>query len=439
MTETAMRKERVLRKVSGLIVLATFRRVDVYYAGSTTSDPGPLVTTSNHFGGFLDPLLAMYALPRRPRFIARDVIWKVPIAGSLMRWLDAIPVHKAEDTGPGDNQQMFQSCYDSLARGEHILIFPEGITRDEPSIGKYKTGTARIALGARLTGVGGLSIVPFGIHYEDKAALRSRVSVIVAEALDLDVSVDGLAIGSGETGPDNREAVTALTSDLDRRLRQAAPDFGDWREALTLTFAAEVTLRSIGEPEEPVSLSQRDRLAGVLGSLPETGRTEIRDQVEAYQGSLDTYSLTDRHVATERSAVRMPGWARIILGIFLLPYALIGFLLHFVPFLIVKAVGLARLSPAAMASLKPIVAIFAFGATWGLATWAVLQELGWIAAAAALLVMPLYGLSTVVLWEQVALWGRTRRRLRRSATDQGWFRALRRERESLVARVVEST
>ena len=50
-------KDRALRKIAGLIVWASYRKVEVFRADTTTSDPGPLMSTSNHFGGFLDPLL----------------------------------------------------------------------------------------------------------------------------------------------------------------------------------------------------------------------------------------------------------------------------------------------------------------------------------------------------------------------------------------------
>ena len=195
--EVATKKDRALRKVSAVLTRAIFRKVDVYRADETTSEPGPLMSTSNHFGGFLDPLLMMYALPRRPRFLGTDDIWKVPVAKQIMNWLGAIPVHHADNKGPGSNDQMFASCYDALADDEHLLIFPEGITRDEPSIGRVKTGTARIVLGARNQGASGISIIPIGIHYEDKAAFRSRASVVVSAPIDVDSQI-GRYVADGD-------------------------------------------------------------------------------------------------------------------------------------------------------------------------------------------------------------------------------------------------
>lgn len=433
------RKDRILRKISAVVVWATFRRVDVFRADDTTTQPGALMSTANHFGGFLDPLLAMYALPRRPRFIARDVIWKIPVARSIMRWIGAIPVHKAEDKGPGSNDQMFRSCYDALEEGGHLLIFPEGITRDEPSIGRVKTGTARIVLGARNAGARGISLVPVGIHYEDKAALRSRASILVGEGLNLDQSIDSFVDSGQDEGPDNRDAVRTLTAEIDASLRRTAPDFEDWQQATRLTRAAEVTQRAVGDPDRPLSLSQRDRLAGLLGSLDDDRRNEIIDSLAKYEAELEGAALTDHQVAT-RSPSHL-WWDRIIkilLGLILLPYALVGFLLHLVPFLIVKGVGLIRLAPAAMASLKPIVAILVFGATWLWAAWTMLGEFGWLFAAATLLVVPLYGIAAVVLWERIVLGERAGRARSASAVEASAGSTILAARERLVRKVVEA-
>jgi hypothetical protein len=226
---------------------------------------------------------------------------------------------------------------------------------------------------------------------------------------------------------------------MDRRLRQAAPDFEDWREALALTESAEITLRAIGRPGEAVSLSQRDRLAGILARGTSEDRAAIRDAFETYREGLDAQSLGDTDLAKNTHQTWKTGWARFLLGILLLPYAVVGFLLNLVPFLIVKAVGLVRMAPAAMASLKPIAAILAFGVTWGLAAWAVLERFGLVWAAASLLVMPLYGVTTVLLWERVVLGLRFASTQRTRTVRMSSLETLRENRRSVISSVLGST
>ena len=179
------RRERFLKNTASLAVRLIYRSVEVRQLEGETAS-GPQLSVSNHFGGFADALIQAYALDRVPRFIARDVIWRYPVVKQLMRFVRAIPTHKPEDKGPAGNDQMFRSTYVALGEGDLVMIFPEGITVDDPSIARVKTGAARIALGARANGVTDIQIIPSGIHYDDKAALRSKVWVNVAEPLDLD-------------------------------------------------------------------------------------------------------------------------------------------------------------------------------------------------------------------------------------------------------------
>ena len=161
-----------------------------------------------------------------------------------MNWIGAIPVHKPEDhNSPTSNDEMFASCYGALDDAGNILIFPEGVTRNEPSIATVKTGAARIAIGARAHGVAGIQIVPLGIHYEDKAALRSRVFINVGVPLDLDELIAEQTPAGTEVAASNRAAVDALTDDIDVALRRAAPDFKDWSEAGRLATGASIALR----------------------------------------------------------------------------------------------------------------------------------------------------------------------------------------------------
>lgn len=439
MPDQSRSKDRALRKIAAVASWATFRKVEVYRVDTATSDPGPLMSTSNHFGGFLDPLLTLYALPRRPRFIARDVIWKIPIARQIMNWVGAIPVHKSDDRGPGSNDQMFASCYQALEEGNHLLIFPEGITRDEPSIGRVKTGTARIVLGARKSGARGVKVVPVGIHYEDKAALRSRASVVVSRPIDVDQEIDRYVDPGSDEGADNRDAVRALTAHIEERLREAAPDFEDWREAAALTRAAEVTLRAAGQPDRPVSLAQRERLAGLLAQKDRSVREDITATLSSYEAELEALALADQDVDLPTRAGFLRAFAaRVFIGLVLLPYAILGLLIHAIPFLIVKAVGLLRLAPAAMASLKPIVAILAFTTTWAVTAFAAYQQWGWTAAWATLLVVPLYGVAAVVLWERLVLGSRVIRSRRRSQISGSIEEVLLGRRRELVTKVVEA-
>ena len=71
-----------------------YRDIDVRRPESAIAE-GPVLAVANHFGGLSDGVLLIDASPRMPRVIARDLIWKVPVAGQLATAIGMIPVHRA--------------------------------------------------------------------------------------------------------------------------------------------------------------------------------------------------------------------------------------------------------------------------------------------------------------------------------------------------------
>ena len=371
-------RDRFLLRFVAFIVPFLYEDIEVFRLPEGSVPAGsPVLLVSNHFGGFADPLVLIYASPTVPRIVARDKIWKIPFAGWIMNWIGAIPVHKPkEHDGPVTNDTMFASCYAALVARLQLLIFPEGITREDPSIAPVKTGAARIALGARRAGAAGLHIVPVGIHYEDKAALRSRIFVHAGEPIDLDASIDRYA-PDGDSTPENRRAVRALTDDIEQLMRNVAPNFADWREARTLTMAAEAALRvEAGDPAQPIPIAARDRLAGALARVDADRKDEIVDATEDLRRDLDGIGLSDLEVSQRMGTGSFLGFiVRTALVLLVaIPIALIGLTVNVWPLILVWALGFLPVGPAVKATLKPAGAILFFGIAWGIALWQSFEE-----------------------------------------------------------------
>lgn len=399
------RKHRAIKKVVAWLIAALYERVEVYQPPGETSR-GAELGVANHFGGFADPLLLIHAMDRIPRFIASDVIWKYPLAGWLLDWAGAIPVHKREDEGPASsNVSMFRSTYEALGNGDLVVIFPEGITVDDPSIATIKTGAARIALGARSAAVRGLAIVPAGIHYEDKASLRSKVLVNIGHATDLDSWV---AANQMEFDQDDRAAVIALTEDIETRLRRTAPNFADWQEARALSLAAEVAIRSSDDEDRMVGYGERERLAALLSRAPDERKAAVTAAVQRYQRDLDALGIGDRAMYAYRN--RPAGvlgniLLTLLIGLMLLPFAVVGLLINVIPFVLLWLVGRRKMAPAMFATVKPLAAILFFGIAWGIELWAALRAGGPGWAALNILLLPFYLFALIAVAERgVRLW-----------------------------------
>ncbi len=409
-------KDGFIERLVSFLVRSIYRDV-VVHAPETLRSDRPRVIVSNHFGGFADALVLLAVLPDRPGIVARDVIWKNPVAAVGMNWLDAIPVHKPDDHGgASSNDQMFSSCYEALEQGRDILIFPEGVTRREPSMAPVKTGASRIALGARSSGVERLEILPIGIHYEDKASLRSRIFVNIGSPLRLDELVDDGRFGDG-VDPDasDRDSVRALNDDIETAMRRAAPDYEDWTEARLLADAAEVTLRTLADdPAADVGIGMRDRLANTLADRPEEARSRICAATATYRDELDALGTDDAELAARVGAGRFVRSlvVQVLLGVLLAPFALAGAVINALPFLAVRVVGRFRVSPSVLATVKPLVAVGTFGLAWGVVSWLALRWFGWEAMLVAFVLLPVYLAAALVFGERLLMLGRLVRRRR---------------------------
>jgi glycerol-3-phosphate dehydrogenase (NAD(P)+) len=101
---------------------------------------GPVIVASNH-RSFLDPFVVA-TMARRPMYyITKKELFNHPVVAWLLSALGAFPV----DRGTGDGE-MIETAKSILARGDIVLIFPEG-TRTRPgSLGRPKRGVGRLAL-----------------------------------------------------------------------------------------------------------------------------------------------------------------------------------------------------------------------------------------------------------------------------------------------------
>ena len=391
---------RVIARAARLLARGIYRSVEIDNPESGWSHR-PAILTANHPTGFSDPALLLGLLESSPRFLAKSTLWSTPGLGWFLDRIGAIPVYRAEDGSTAGNAQMFSAAFDALATGATIALFPEGRANDAPSLAPIKTGAARLALGARAAGVRALQVVPVGIHYEDRAGIRTRAYIAVGDVLDVDHDLDDLGIATSADAEDH-EAVHLLTSEIERRLRNSSPDYESDREAGQLAFASEVALREPGRFR--VSFADRQRIAAELAHRGPEARSSVAVEAGEYGLELDDVGVSDGDVMLTQGSAGLGG-RLVLLAVALLllaPLVLAGVVLNLIPAVALFAAARYRHREMTPATVRLFSAIVLF-----LVTWLVWAGLAWAAwdwrlGLIAFIACPLYGAAAVGVLDRAA-------------------------------------
>lgn len=117
---------------------------------------GGLILAANHVS-VADPFviaLFVHEAGRQPRFMAKASLFRLPLAGWMLRGLGQIPVHRYS----ADAKLSLNAAADAVRDGEIVVIYPEGTTTHDPDYWpmQARTGVARLAIET------GATVVPVG-------------------------------------------------------------------------------------------------------------------------------------------------------------------------------------------------------------------------------------------------------------------------------------
>lgn len=145
---------------------------------------------SNHSNGIVDPTLMLALAPVFLHPLAKATLWKNWVMKFFLGLTQAIPVARTQDieemfkgkiADPNwkkmVNEAAFKEAHNVLADGGRILIFPEGVSHDDPFLHPLKTGVARMAIEAVSTTNQNVVIQPVVIDYSEKSEFRSELYI----------------------------------------------------------------------------------------------------------------------------------------------------------------------------------------------------------------------------------------------------------------------
>ena len=247
-----------------------------------------------------------------------------------------------------------------------------------------------------------LRIVPFGLHFEDRTRFRSAALIEIGNGIDPTPHLT-------DAGEDDREAVLALTGEIEKALGRVTISYGSWEEAHLIRRGATLFSRDEGRSGTGLAggLSYQRAFAQAYGELktlyPEETAT-VRRALRAYDRRLALTGLRDRQVAAEyprRLVVRF--LLRHLLDLLvLLPIGLVGTLINWLPYRTPAAI--ARVLPLEedlRATYKLMISLVLFPLVWLVLCRLAQVYLGWQAALAVAVVAPLSGYAALLLKERL--------------------------------------
>lgn len=419
---------RILSWFLRMVSRVFFRHIEVVGLENIPAD-GAVVFAGNHPNSLIDPILIITTCGKKVHFAAKDTLFKNRLMRAVLGGLGAVPVSRRSDHGGGkvDNDAAFDAMFRVLGAGGAIGIFPEGLSHDESSLAKLKTGAARLALGAAAkTPDVPIYVIPTGLVFINPKRFRSRVLVQYGAPIRIDAG------WRDQHAADPIAASRALTVELDAALRGLTINAPDWD-----TVRALDTVRRLYQPlditiEDRVELARRFNTH--YGKVKDDPRVlGLMDHVLDYQRRLDAIGVTDRELARDLSSTETVGrlMRHIVLLVVWTPLTLPGLPLH-IPTLLFASFAGAKLTPRkdVVATTKIVtgmlLVLLAYTAVVAILWW----QLDWRYAVVAAIVLPLSGIATLRVLDRFHL---VRRGLGVLARRNG----MRREVEALRARRVE--
>jgi glycerol-3-phosphate O-acyltransferase / dihydroxyacetone phosphate acyltransferase len=293
---------------------------DIEAVGVPPASTRGRLLAANHVNGLIDPILVVTCAPFAISPIAKAPLFKVPVLRTLLRIADAVPVIRKQEGG-GDNEAVFDRIADHFARGGNILIFPEGVSHNEPQLVPIKTGPARMLARAYERGTRGLTFQAIALEFDARDTFRSRALLVFGPVRQVD-SLNG--------------EVAAITDTLRADLEDLVIAGGTWPERRLIARVAEILAHDEGDHSLATWSSIGRQVVAAKKVLTSPAQYRAVDEaVTRYYELLERTGAREDHVVAK--VPRPPGaLLRAILLVTILPLAVVGFILYALPYQLPK-------------------------------------------------------------------------------------------------------
>lgn len=149
---------------------------------------GPVLLLPNHPNSFLDPSLLAAAMRRDTHFLARGDVFKNSTASYFLRHLNILPIYRASEGKHNltRNYDTFDTVQELFESEKVVIVFPEGLARNNWDFRALKKGPYRLAKKAWQSKgkANKLVMIPVGITYEHFFGAGNHVIIRIGKPID---------------------------------------------------------------------------------------------------------------------------------------------------------------------------------------------------------------------------------------------------------------
>jgi MFS family permease len=309
-------------KMSGLSVKSPELRHDV-----------PTLLIANHPNGLIDAFLVYSTAKQNLRAVAKSTLWNISVLRPFLSLAGAVPVLRKQDQneevkGPVSKLDSNQDAIIEVARSltrDSFVIYPEGISHDEPSLVSFKTGGARmLLLSAKLLAerqpapkavpadiehslvfeeepvdFRELGFQPIGLMFDDITKFRSRAVIHYGRRVSLrEVFSESELLQIAAEGP-VPELVRRLTDAMGGELRELIPEAPDKQTLEDIRSMSALMLEPMRKPKLGDLYRWEVLIKNIISSdriIPAEQRNKLIQRVRDYFSWIETVGTPDHLV-----------------------------------------------------------------------------------------------------------------------------------------------
>lgn len=432
---------RILHFIFNYAVRKYFRHIRVQNRELIPKDK-PVILFPNHRSAFMDPIVVAALIDRPVYFLARGESFRLKVLAAIFKTLHMIPIYRKEYS-PDEahkNDEVFVHCHNLLADKGVLMIFPEGLSQTKPRLLPFKTGTARIALGAEEKYNFSLDVhlIPVGINYTNPHRFQSDLFLNFGEPIRT-------ADYRQQYEKEPFEAVKQLTIHMETALRERIITL-DGKRWFDLSEKVEEIVQS--EPETFLGNTGGAAFDWFLAKKEINGAIDyykrqkpellqhFENRTNAYMHMLQRLKISDRSVSTrnERMSLYHNMPLLLVYLLVLFPVFVLGMVLLGLPFLLTRFLALKIvkrtdfMGSVVLALGLLLFTLFAALEAWWLARWTG----HWWAGVLLVFLLPALGMLTRRYYMHLLHFTKNRRWLVLGNRNHGLAQMVVKEKETLL-------